>query len=65
MNRFFTLNLDYGSSQPMHVDALYMKPRSPYNLLAVWIALEDVIKQAAILCTPVIYLAVHILQRGY
>jgi len=41
-----TLNLDYGSSQPMHVDALYMKPRSPYNLLAVWIALEDVHKEA-------------------
>ena len=37
-----TLNLDYGSSQPIHVDALYMKPTSPYNLLAVWVALEDV-----------------------
>ena len=23
-----TLNLDYGSSQPIHVDALYMKPAS-------------------------------------
>ena len=37
-----TLHLNYGSSQPLHVDALYMKPSTPFNLAAAWVALEDV-----------------------
>ena len=36
-----TLSFEYGSQQPLHVDALYMKPPSPHNLTASWIALED------------------------
>lgn len=39
-----SLNLEYGSEQPDHVDSLYMTPRTPAHLVAIWIALED--------CTP-------------
>lgn len=37
-----SLNLERSSEQDNHVDALYMTPRTPGRLLAVWIALEDV-----------------------
>lgn len=36
-----SLSFDVGSSQPDHVDALYMTPRTPGYLVATWIALED------------------------
>lgn len=37
-----SLNFEKGSSQPMHIDSLYMTPRTPHSLVATWIALEDV-----------------------
>jgi hypothetical protein len=37
-----SLNFEKGSSQPKHIDSLYMTPKTPHRLLAVWIALEDV-----------------------
>lgn len=37
-----SLNLEKGSGQDYHVDALYMTPLSPSRLVACWIALEDV-----------------------
>jgi ectoine hydroxylase-related dioxygenase (phytanoyl-CoA dioxygenase family) len=37
-----SLNFEKGSSQPRHIDSLYMTPRTPHALLAAWIALEDV-----------------------
>jgi ectoine hydroxylase-related dioxygenase (phytanoyl-CoA dioxygenase family) len=37
-----SLNFEKGSSQPMHIDSLYMTPRTPHSLIATWIALEDV-----------------------
>ncbi|HEY2255496.1 MAG TPA: phytanoyl-CoA dioxygenase family protein, partial [Variovorax sp.] len=36
-----SLNFLHGSSQGDHVDSLYMTPRSPGHLLAIWVALED------------------------
>lgn len=36
-----SLNFDKGSSQPDHVDALYMTPKSVGHLIAIWVALED------------------------
>lgn len=36
-----SLSFDQGSSQPDHVDALYMTPRTPHSLVAIWVALED------------------------
>lgn len=36
-----SLSLEYGSEQPDHVDSLYMTPRTPSHLVAVWVALED------------------------
>lgn len=36
-----SLNFEYGSEQPDHVDALYMTPESPGRLVAAWVALED------------------------
>lgn len=38
----FTLNLTTGTGQQMHIDSLYMTPRTPHHLVASWIALEDV-----------------------
>ena len=32
---------EIGSAQPDHVDSLYMTPRSPHHLVAIWVALED------------------------
>jgi ectoine hydroxylase-related dioxygenase (phytanoyl-CoA dioxygenase family) len=37
-----SLNFEKGSSQPKHIDSLYMTPRTPHALIAVWIAFEDV-----------------------
>lgn len=36
-----SLNLEKGTSQPKHIDSLYMTPRTPHRLIASWIALED------------------------
>ncbi len=36
-----SLSFEQGSSQPDHVDAIYMTPKSPHNLIAIWVALED------------------------
>lgn len=37
-----SLNFEKGSSQPKHIDSLYMTPRTPHSLIATWIAFEDV-----------------------
>jgi phytanoyl-CoA hydroxylase len=37
-----SLNFEKGSSQPKHIDSLYMTPRTPHALVAAWIAFEDV-----------------------
>ncbi|TAN04780.1 MAG: hypothetical protein EPN36_06945 [Rhodanobacteraceae bacterium] len=39
-----SLSLEYGTEQADHVDSLFMTPRTPTHLVAVWVALED--------CTP-------------
>ena len=36
-----SLSFQLGSQQPDHVDALYMTPRTPHHLIAIWVALED------------------------
>lgn len=36
-----SLSLEYGTEQPDHVDSIYMTPRSPNDLVAIWVALED------------------------
>jgi hypothetical protein len=36
-----SLYFEKGSQQPPHVDALYMTPKSPEHLIAIWVALED------------------------
>jgi ectoine hydroxylase-related dioxygenase (phytanoyl-CoA dioxygenase family) len=36
-----SLSFDQGSSQPDHVDAIYMTPKTPHSLIAIWVALED------------------------
>lgn len=36
-----SLSLEYGTEQPDHVDSLYMTPRTPDDLVAAWVALED------------------------
>lgn len=36
-----SLSLEYGTEQPDHVDSLYMTPRTPAHLVAIWVALED------------------------
>jgi phytanoyl-CoA hydroxylase len=46
-----SLNFEKGSSQPKHIDSLYMTPRTPHSLVAAWIALEDVHPSAG----PLIY----------
>jgi phytanoyl-CoA hydroxylase len=46
-----SLNFEKGSSQPMHIDSLYMTPRTPHALIATWIALEDVHPDAG----PLVY----------
>lgn len=37
-----SLNFQQGSAQAEHVDTLYMTPRTPDHLIAIWVALEDV-----------------------
>jgi hypothetical protein len=39
-----SLSLEYGTEQEDHVDSLFMTPRTPAHLAAIWVALED--------CTP-------------
>jgi phytanoyl-CoA hydroxylase len=46
-----SLNFEKGSSQPKHIDSLYMTPRTPHALIAAWIALEDVHPDAG----PLVY----------
>jgi ectoine hydroxylase-related dioxygenase (phytanoyl-CoA dioxygenase family) len=46
-----SLNFEKGSSQPRHIDSLYMTPRTPHALVAAWIALEDVHPDAG----PLVY----------
>jgi ectoine hydroxylase-related dioxygenase (phytanoyl-CoA dioxygenase family) len=46
-----SLNFEKGSSQPKHIDSLYMTPRTPHSLIAAWIALEDVHPDAG----PLVY----------
>jgi ectoine hydroxylase-related dioxygenase (phytanoyl-CoA dioxygenase family) len=46
-----SFNLEKGSSEPIHVDSLYMTPRTPHSLIATWIALEDVRADAG----PLVY----------
>ncbi|MCU0705083.1 MAG: phytanoyl-CoA dioxygenase family protein [Fimbriiglobus sp.] len=36
-----SLTFEKGSQQPDHIDSLYMTPRTPGQLAATWIALED------------------------
>lgn len=36
-----SLSFEQGSAQPDHVDSLYMTPRTPHHLVAIWVALED------------------------
>ena len=36
-----SLYFEKGSSQPLHIDTLYMTPRTPLHLIAAWVALED------------------------
>jgi ectoine hydroxylase-related dioxygenase (phytanoyl-CoA dioxygenase family) len=40
-----------GSSQPMHIDSLYMTPATPQHLAATWMAFEDVDPKAG----PLVY----------
>lgn len=44
-----SLSLEYGSEQPDHVDALFMTPRTPTHLIAVWVALEDCAPESGLL----------------
>ena len=37
-----SLYFEHGSTQGAHVDTLYMTPRTPDGLCAIWVALEDV-----------------------
>ncbi len=37
-----SLSFQQGSAQAEHVDTLYMTPRTPDHLIAIWVALEDV-----------------------
>jgi phytanoyl-CoA hydroxylase len=36
-----SLYLQKGSTQSMHIDSLYMTPITLYNLIAIWVAMED------------------------
>lgn len=46
-----TLTLIKGSSQPIHVDSLFMTPQTPHHLIATWMAFEDVDSAAG----PLVY----------
>lgn len=47
----YSLTFVHGSGQPIHIDSLYMTPKTPSHLLATWIALEDVHPDAG----PLVY----------
>jgi Protein involved in biosynthesis of mitomycin antibiotics/polyketide fumonisin len=47
----FSLNFVQGSGQPIHIDSLYMTPKTQAHLVATWIALEDVHPDAG----PLVY----------
>jgi phytanoyl-CoA hydroxylase len=36
-----SLNFEKGSSQPKHIDSLFMTPQTPHKLIASWTAFED------------------------
>nr|WP_284507531.1 phytanoyl-CoA dioxygenase family protein [Caballeronia sp. AZ7_KS35] len=36
-----SLYMDKGTTQPPHVDSLYMTPQTPGHLIATWVAMED------------------------
>jgi phytanoyl-CoA hydroxylase len=36
-----SLSFEQGSAQTDHIDALFMTPRTPHHLVAIWVALED------------------------
>ena len=44
-----SLSLEYGTEQPDHVDSLFMTPRTPAHLVAVWVALEDCAPESGLL----------------
>ena len=41
-----TLSLEFGSEQVFHTDSLYMTPPKNLNMVATWLALEDVCESA-------------------
>jgi len=47
----YSLTFVHGSGQPIHIDSLYMTPKTQSHLLATWIALEDVHPDAG----PLVY----------
>jgi phytanoyl-CoA hydroxylase len=48
-----SVNYEKGSSQPMHIDSLYMTPRTPRALITARIAFEDVHPDSGpLLCYP-------------
>ncbi|MGH8212508.1 MAG: phytanoyl-CoA dioxygenase family protein, partial [Rhodanobacteraceae bacterium] len=44
-----SLSLEYGTEQEDHIDSLFMTPRTPAHLLAVWVALEDCSPESGLL----------------
>ncbi|MGH8191040.1 MAG: phytanoyl-CoA dioxygenase family protein [Rhodanobacteraceae bacterium] len=44
-----SLSLEFGTEQPDHVDSLYMTPRTPAHLVAIWVALEDCSPESGLL----------------
>ncbi|MFM0270087.1 phytanoyl-CoA dioxygenase family protein [Paraburkholderia aspalathi] len=46
-----SLYFEHGSTQPPHVDALFMTPTTPGHLIAIWVALEDTHRDAG----PLVY----------
>jgi len=44
-----SLSLEHGTEQPDHVDSLYMTPRTPAHLIAIWVALEDCAPESGLL----------------
>ena len=44
-----SLSLEFGTEQQDHVDSLFMTPRTPDHLVAVWVALEDCSPESGLL----------------
>lgn len=44
-----SLSLEYGTEQDDHVDSLFMTPRTPAHLVAIWVALEDCAPESGLL----------------